>query len=181
MEKPPDVPPLLTPQRVITYNLTRWDLVVNSVTLLLRNRVIQVMVPVFLILNGALIVGPGAADRPLSHTVISAVVFAVAFIGLILLVLLLLGLATAFLFKQRGVVGRHVLEITDRGLIERTDYNETVHRWDSVCRIMNSCGYLFIYVSDMNSHQVPKCCFSPSEIAAFETDLRAHATQARSW
>jgi len=77
------------------------------------------------------------------------------------------------------VVGRHVLEITEEGLIERTDYNETLHRWPSIGRILSLCGYLYIYVSDTNAHQVPKGCFSPQEIETFEADLRTRASQAK--
>jgi hypothetical protein len=89
------------------------------------------------------------------------------------------GLATAFLFKQRGVVGKHVLQITEQGLVESTDFNESLHKWPSVCRILSLWGYLYIYVSDMNTHQVPKRYFSPQEIADFEGELRARAKQAR--
>jgi hypothetical protein len=135
------------------------------------------MVPLFLVINGLIILGPGFTTRSFSLTVVGAVIYVIGFMGFMAVMLLLFGLAMAFLLKQRGVVGQHVLEITEQGLIERTEFNENLHKWASICRIVSIFGHLYIYVGDMNSYQVPKRCFSPLEIAEFEADLRAHAEQ----
>jgi len=79
----------------------------------------------------------------------------------------------SFLFKQRGVVGQHSLEITERGLSERTDYNENLAKWASIRRLHSTRRYLYIYVSDFNFYAVPKRCFANEKIAGFEADLRA--------
>ena len=89
------------------------------------------------------------------------------------------GLAMSFLLKQRGVICEHVLEITDEGLVERTEMNRTLHTWSSICRIMNIFGYLFVYVGDQNSHQIPRRCIPPEQMAVFEGELRARAEAAR--
>ncbi len=144
---------------------------------LFRNRITRVLFPFFVILNGGIILGPGLGTRPLWLTIVEVLVFAVGFTALMLASLFCLGLAIAFLLKQRGVVGEHVLEITEQGLIERTEFNETLHKWGAICRITSMWGYLSVYVSDMNSHQIPKRCFPRQELAEFEADLRARAYQ----
>lgn len=180
MNTPPDLPPVVSPRRAIAYELTRWDVFANWMTVILRNRILQVFVMVALILNEWLVVGPSIGTRSLARTAFDAAVYAIGFFGFLVIVQCILGLANAFLPKHRGVVGRHVLEITEQGLVERTDCNEALHRWPSICRILTLGGYLYIYVSDDNSHQVPKRCFSPEEIDSFEADLRSHTKRASS-
>ena len=171
---------MVRPRRAITYRLTRWDLWANFLTIFLRSWIIQVFIVVAMLFNGWLFVGPGITTRPFFLTVLKGVLFLITFVGLMVVCQCVLGLATAFLLKQSGLVGQHVLEITEAGLIERTEFNETLHKWPAVCRILSVCGYLYIYVSDNNSHQVPKRCFSAQEIADFEADVRAHARNLRS-
>lgn len=175
MNTPPEIPPVINPQRSIRYQITRWDLFTNWLTIFLRNRIIQVFVVAIMILNAGLILGPGLSARPFSRTVFYGVVYIIGFVGVLLVFQGIVGFATAFLLKQRGIVGQHVLEITEQGLVERTEFNETLHKWTSICRILSIGGYLYIYVSDNNCHQVPKRHFSIQEISAFEADLRAHA------
>ena len=175
MNMPPEVPPLIVPHRMITYQLTRWDLFANWFTIFLRSRILQVFLIAIMILNAGLILGPGLRTRPVSHTVFEGVIYLIGLVGVLIVFQGMLGFANAFLLKQRGLVGQHVLEITEQGLVERTEFNETLHKWSSICRILSIWGYLFIYVSDNNSHQVPKRGFSSQEISEFEKDLRAHA------
>lgn len=171
----PHTPPVISPRRSITYEITRWDLFANWMLVMFRNRLLRVFVPVALVLNGLLIVGPDLSKRSLFQNLIAIVVYLVGFLGFLAVLQAILGLANAFLFKQQGVVGQHTLEITEGGLIERTEYNETLHRWPSICRILSLCGYLFVYVGDNNSHQIPKRSFAPQEFANFEADLRAQS------
>ena len=179
MNTPPEIPPVIGPQLAITYELTRWDLFVNSATVIFRNRILQVFVIAAFMFNGCITLAPGLLTRPMLHTVLKGIIFLVGFWGILAFCICILGFATSFLLKQRGVVGKHVLRITEQGLVESTDFNESLAKWPSVCRILSLWGYLFIYVSDMNLHQVPKRCFRPEEIAEFEAALRAHAEQAR--
>jgi hypothetical protein len=179
MNNPPEIPPVIGHRLEIAYELTRWDLFANYMTVIFRNRILQVFVIVALIFNGWVTLAPGLLTRPISYTVLAGIIFLIVFGGLLALCMGALGLATSFLLKQRGLVGKHVLRISDQGLVESTEFNESLHKWPSVCRILSLWGYLYIYVSDMNTHQVPKRCFSPKEIADFEAALRAYAKQAR--
>jgi hypothetical protein len=174
MDTPPEIPPIIG-NKAITYELTRWDVFANWMTVILRNRILQVFVLATLFLNGWLLLGPRFGTYSLAHLVFDSLVYLVVFFGFIAFFQVVLGLANAFIPKHRGVVGRHVLEITEQGLVERTDCNETLHRWPSICRILSLWGYVYIYVGDSNSHQVPKRCFSPSEIDGFVADVRQRA------
>jgi hypothetical protein len=145
-------------------------------TVIFRNRILQVFVLVMLVVNGWLILAPSFGKHPIGQVAFEAVLYVVGFVGFLVVVQALMGAAQAFLLPLRGVIGEHILEITDRGLIERTDCNETLHRWP-LNRILSLGPYLYIYVSDTNSHQVPKRCFSPQEISAFEVALRSHSAK----
>jgi hypothetical protein len=90
--------------------------------------------------------------------------------------LALMGLVTSFTGQHRGVLGRHTLEITDEGLRECTDVNETLHRWPGLSRVFSVGGYLFIYLGESTAHfQVPKRGFSPEVFRKFEAELRRRA------
>jgi hypothetical protein len=79
----------------------------------------------------------------------------------------------AFVPKQLGLVGKHSLEITRDALVERTEFNETRHKWLAICRVKSIAGHLFIYVSDSVYHQVPKRELSPEELADFLAAIRS--------
>lgn len=177
MNTPPDIPPVIGSQKAITYELTRWDVFANWMTVMLRNRILQWFVLATLLFNGWLILAPKFGTHSVAHLLFDTLVYLLGFLGCIAFFQVVLGLVNAFVPQHRGVVGRHVLEITEQGLVERTDCNETLHRWPSICRILSLLGYVYIYVSDSNSHQVPKRCFSPAEIDSFVADLRRRTEQ----
>lgn len=165
-------PLVIGQQRAISYEITRWDVFKNWMTVVFRNRILQVFILAVLLLNGWLIVGHKSGTQSLPGLVFDTLFYVVEFVGFIAFFQAVVSLANAFIPKHRGLVGRHVLEITEQGLVERTDFNETLHRWPSVCRILHLWGYLYIYVSDTNSHQIPKRCFSAAELGSFEAELR---------
>jgi hypothetical protein len=172
MNTPPVIPPDISSQKVITYELTRWDVFANWMTVIFRNRILQVFILVILLFNGWLILGPKFGTHSPGRFLLDTLVYLATFLGWIAFLQVVLGLANAFIPKHRGGGGRHVLEITEQGLVERTDCNETLHRWPSICRVLSRWGYLYIYVSDTNSHQIPKRYFSASEMDSFEAELR---------
>src|SRR5438046_1642104 len=171
MNEPPQIPPMTNSRPAIRYQLTRRDLFANWMTVIFRNRILQVFVLAALALNEFLILAPDFGARAFSQSIFYAVAYLIGFLGFLAVTQCVLALANAFLLKHRGVLGEHVLEITDQGLVERTAFNEALHRWP-IGRILSLGGYLYVYVSDNNSHQVPKRCFSPEEIGGFEAELR---------
>lgn len=129
MNETPAISPAVGPPRSITYEFTRWDLFANWMTVIFRNRILRVFMPVMMVLTGWLDLGPGFLTRSFLANMFAAGVSVAEFLGAIAIFQTLVALANAFLLKHGGVVGQHVLEITEQGLVERTDCNETLHRW----------------------------------------------------
>jgi YcxB-like protein len=157
----------------ITYNLTRGDLFFGLMTIVLRNRMLQVSIVSLIVFSEVLVVVFGLGEGLFSSTIVLSVVFAFALCLAIFISQALLALAMAYLPKERGVIGEHTLEITEQGLIERTEFNESLHKWPAMYRVVSQLGYLYIYVSYSIYHQVPKRRVDAQQMAAFENELRA--------
>ncbi len=56
-----------------------------------------------------------------------------------------------------GVVGRHTLVADESGLTEETSVNETRHAWSAVQRIDETDDYVFIFISSLQAHTIPRC------------------------
>lgn len=106
---------------------------------------------------------------------------AMAQIALILALSLIAGLATMLFFgKQRGVIGEHVIEIRDDGLMEKTAFNESLHRWNGLHKIIASPVALLVYVTEHSAHYIPIRAFpSKDEAARFEAELRSRVKAAQ--
>jgi hypothetical protein len=74
---------------------------------------------------------------------------------------------------NKGLLGFHTLVLTEAGLVEKTDYNETLHRWNGFHKVRDSFGYLFLFVTETMYHQVPKKSFgSREEAQRFAAEIR---------
>ncbi|TYQ28960.1 YcxB family protein [Pseudanabaena sp. UWO311] len=171
---------MISSQKMITYELTRWDLFAGFMTVVFRKRILLVFLLIVLFFNRLLTLAPKFATHSLPYLLFDLLVYLVGFVGVFIVFQAIFGLANAFIPKHNGVLGRHVLEITEEGLVERTDFNETLHRWSSIFRIFSLWGYIYIYVSESNSHQIPKRCFPPLVIEDFVSDLRRRVKQTNS-
>jgi hypothetical protein len=79
----------------------------------------------------------------------------------------------SFLRKDKGVLGKHTLEITEAGLQEATDVNNSLHKWGAAFRIRETRNYAYIYVSETNVHIVPRTrCCSQDSVKGFLAELR---------
>ena len=181
MSTPSDLPrDVISSQKMITYDLTQWDLFANFMTLIFRNRILQVFLLAVPLFNRWLTLTPKFGTYSLTYLLFDSLLYLVGFFLAFVVFQVIFGLANTFIPKHRGVVGRHVLEISEQGLVERTDFNETLHKWSSICRIFSLFGYVYIYVSDSNAHQIPKRSFPPLVIDGFVSDLRRRAKQTNS-
>ena len=134
----------LTP--TLAYTLTRWDMFVNHTIATLHNRLIHV-----LMVLGTIFI-EFAALGSLSHASPGAMVVVALFVLVVMSCVLggavaLVCLITAFMFKHRGVVGEHELQITERGLIERTEFNETLTNgppFAGFAPLPSSCRYMSV-------------------------------------
>lgn len=74
------------------------------------------------------------------------------------LVLTLVTLLSLYLGRGRGVLGEHELILSERGLIESTEYNETLHKWNGLGFILVTHGYYFVRTNETNGgyHLIPR-------------------------
>lgn len=75
---------------------------------------------------------------------------------------------------NKGMFCQHELEIDDQGIVERTDVGEARHAWRAVERIEESDDHVFIYVSSMMAHVIPKRAVKTGDVQAF-------LSQAKEW
>jgi len=172
MSTPPPLPP---PNPTISYEVTRGDIFFNWMTVMVRNRLLQFLVPVCLVVCTGLRFLRGADQQPIALSLLDAISYCAGLLIVIVVFQAIMGLITAFLMQHRGVVCRHTLEITEAGLVERTDFNVSLHLWPSICKIYSFGNYLFIYVGPNNAHQVPKRNLPRETLASFEVELRQRA------
>lgn len=177
MTTPPPLPPVNPPLPTISYEVNRGDIFFNWMTVMVRNRMLQIFVPVSMVFCTGLRLLPQVGRQSWLRLGFDAIIDCIGFVVVLVVIQAILGLASAFLMQHRGVLGRHTLQITEAGLIERTDVNETLHRWPGICRVFSFGGYLFIYVGENSSHQVPKRDLAPELITAFEAEVRTRANQ----
>lgn len=110
---------------------------------------------------------PGVAAETWHYKIIFCLLSFAFFMSLAAPWIALVALAMAFLRPLRGIVGQHSIELRADGLVEKTDINESLHKWAGVRRIRRTGSYLQIYVTDIMYHTIP--------IAAFQSRLHADA------
>ena len=175
---PPPIPPVIdVPQRTtVRYSITRWDILRWQFYLLIRNRVLIVFgLIVSLALAWNDLRTPEMSARPVGFKIFYTVFFTAAMFCVVGLVTTALTACTVMFKKFRGFLGDHELEIREDGLVERTDVNESVHRWAGFHKIATTGRYLYIYVTDNNVHIVPRRYFaSEQELRAFRDEIHRH-------
>jgi len=65
--------------------------------------------------------------------------------------------------NSRGVIGNHVIELTEDALIESTEYNISQHKWITVENIFDTEEYLFIFITGLGGHAIPKLSFNDKQ------------------
>ncbi len=165
--------------RSITYRLTRWDLFQNQMTAFSRNRISQgAFVVGILVLLGLVVVPNYSAPLGALLTLSLGAVLLLVVVSTV--AILTAALALAFLLRHPAVICEHTMEIAERGLLERTDCNENLTRWPSICRIHSGRRFLYIYTGDLSFYAVPRRCLPSGQLAEFEAELRARASNATS-
>lgn len=123
---------------------------------------------------------PEMAERPLRERIFAGIFFAIFLLSALALGQLIFVALWILLRKGRGMFGEHELIIREDGLVERTDVNESMHRWTGFHKIVSSGGYLYVFVTDMNVHIVPKRCFtSEEERQSFEQEIEQRMKSSR--
>jgi hypothetical protein len=163
----------------IRYSLTRLDLLRVNVRSALHNRTIILIwigISLFFSLNAF-----NSSTNP-AHgfgvSIVSVLIIALAIFTLMAGATLLLTLLVVASREHTGVLGEHTLRVTDEGLVEKTEHNESLHRWSAYHRTVKSGAYLFLYVTEGMAHVVPlRRPLLEGDLAAFEAALRAHTAK----
>lgn len=74
--------------------------------------------------------------------------------------------------NNQGLFGTHELEIEDEWLVERTDVNASRQAWKAIERIVETDEYVFIYLSAVSAHVIPKPAVTSGDLAAFVTRVK---------
>jgi len=178
---PPIIPPKVDAQisKTVRYSLTRADILRWQAYVVIRNRVVIA----FALIGNSFMVWsdlhtPEMTDKTVGFKIFCAVVLTVFAFCLIAFVSIVALFLMNISKKFRGLLGEHELEIREDGLVERTDVNESVHRWAGFHKIVTRRRYLYIYVTDNNVHIVPRRCFASEQaerIFRNELERRIHA------
>ncbi len=76
--------------------------------------------------------------------------------------------------KNKGLVGEHVLSITNEGLVEQTEFNQNMHRWNGFHRVAQTRRHMYIYVTETNYYAVPlKRPLLEGDLVEFKKELLA--------
>jgi len=146
-----------------------------------HSRLIMGMLLILLVFAGVqgFVATPEATEYPLVVRSIAAIIWiilALVFFGIIQLITVAI---IAYGREHKGLLGVHTLVLTQEGLIERTDYNETLHRWKGFHRIRETSRYLYLYVSEVLYHQIPKRSFtSGEEMRSFLDEIKSRTNAA---
>jgi len=164
----------------IEYEIRKIDLFAAHISAVIRSRLLMLFIGILPIpMIWSTLTSPEVKGQSIAVKVLTAIVIYLAFLALFFFWQTLWALGSILFRKYRGVLGRHTLQITDEGLIERTDVNEAIHKWAGVHKIVSGPKYLYIYVTELNAHMVPKRYFTSHGIEGFEGELRTRMAKAR--
>jgi hypothetical protein len=164
------------PVIVHKYTLKRWDLLRTQAHGLSRNRV---LIAFFIILSTFTafldLREPEMAARSLAFKVFFIIVFDAVFITIISLFTLVVVWLMILIRRNRGVLGEHTLEVTPSGLVERTEFNETIRRWQGFHKVVRTRQYLYLWVNESMVHTVPIRSFASEDAARlFQHEIETH-------
>jgi hypothetical protein len=74
--------------------------------------------------------------------------------------------------RNTGVVGLHILEVDEHGSSERTDMSETRYPWRAVQKIDDTEHYVYIFVSALAAHTIPRTSENATAVNAFVSRAR---------
>jgi hypothetical protein len=160
----------------LRYHLTRLDVIKASIRSIFFNR------PLLVYLSLVIIVVIGLSIRTdfAQGKDVGFLVFSVVFQLMLFFVIIVFGITAmtslALLFgKGRGVLGEHEMEVSEVGLTERTQFNDSLHKWNGVTAVRETPGFYYIRVCESGGslHVIPK------KDRVLEGDLNAFISEIR--
>jgi len=171
-------PPLFAGRDPVTirYSLTRADLLFTNARSIFLNRFILGFWTVAIIgLCITMLREPKIAVHGLAYKAVFAVIIAVFYLIVLTAGTVLLTSLMVLLRKNQGILGEHRITLPAEGLVEATDFNESLNRWSAYHRTVTTKRYLFIFVTEGLIHVVPRRrALLQGDLVEFEAALRQH-------
>ncbi|WP_035602741.1 YcxB family protein [Haloferula sp. BvORR071] len=162
-------------------NITRRDLCYLNWYLVVRNKVIWIT---GIILSFALVWNALAGRNPNHDVVKTVITILIGGILLISFVMVTAGFSVLAAMlragRSAGVLGRHIFRISEEGLRETTDVNDSLMNWKGLFAIKDIGSYLLVYQTPAMVHVLPRRCFADGgDYMIFEAALRERLRIAR--
>jgi hypothetical protein len=81
--------------------------------------------------------------------------------------------------KIKGVLGKHTIEISEQGIQETTEVNQSFFTWTGIYSIEYNNSYIYVFTGPTSAYVIPKSSFSNEEGAtnlySFMSDCHAKA------
>lgn len=74
--------------------------------------------------------------------------------------------------KNKGMLGKLILRITDEGITETSGFGENKRYWQGVERVVEVPGYAFVYISAVSAFVIPEQRVESGDYRAFVTELK---------
>jgi hypothetical protein len=58
--------------------------------------------------------------------------------------------------NNKGIIGVHEMALSDECLTEKTEFNDSKIRWNSIFRIESTAEHTFIYTGDITAYVIPQ-------------------------
>jgi hypothetical protein len=141
----------------IRFTNTRRDLIAAQWHLFRRNRALRIfLLPVAAFILYSSFTYSGVQDKTTGYKITYALLYLVFTLGIAAVGGMTVAALNVLLFKGKGILGEHVLTISDEGLEESTAYNRSVNRWSAMPPVWATSGYYFIFITENMAHVVPR-------------------------
>ncbi len=80
----------------------------------------------------------------------------------------------------KGILGEHELDLTESGIVERTDFNEHNVTWQGIGKIVSTKDHTFIYVGENMAHILPRSSILEGNYESFVNALNHKYSHQRS-
>ena len=98
------------------------------------------------------------------YMIANLVVIIIIYFVLVLILKPITSLMAKYIPKKSGrILGKRTFRISDEGLWELTEHNESLNRWKGVQTIEANDKYIFVFTDTHMGHIIPKRCFSSEQ------------------
>lgn len=164
-----------------TYELSRSDLFSSYLSTWSGNRLLLWLLVILFVLTTieAYVETEASETWLLDFTIRAAALNFSAFCGVAAFQLIIAFLG-AYGKVTPGLLGVHTLVLSQSGITEKTNFNESFTTWKGIHRIRETSRYLYVFLGDELFYQIPKSSFaSAEEMTSFLNELRLRMDTAK--